>query len=209
MYNTRRILLALILVIICTSMPVFAGTIEIVKANSTKVIMILTYDANGQPLAIGSGFFISNDGQIATNFHVLEGATKAIVKAIESEDKFAVENAIYIDPAYDLAIIKIEKVTEAVILGDDESLPVGERIVAIGNPEGLEGSVSEGIVSGFRSIDKDHRVIQITAPISPGSSGGPVFDSKGQVIGIASASLISGQNLNFAIPVAGVSSPVK
>ena len=85
------------------------------------------------------------------------------------------------------------------IISQDQQ--IGDKVIAIGNPRGLEGSVSEGIISGLRPVD-DFKIYQITAPISPGSSGGPLFDQNGNVIGITTASITDGQNLNFAIPVA-------
>lgn len=182
----------------------WADTKKIVQDNLSKVVMIITFDPNNQPLTIGSGFYISQDGKIATNYHVIEGAASAIVKEVGSDKKLSVDKVIQMSAEHDLAIIKINKTTESVILGRDETLLVGEKVVAIGNPEGLEGTVSEGIVSGFRSVSKDFRVIQITAPISPGSSGGPFFNSKGEAVGIATASIVSGQNLNFAIPISAL-----
>lgn len=200
----KRILFVMLLLLLISACLLWAQTKKIVQDNLSKVVMIITFDSNNQPLTIGSGFYISADGKIATNYHILEGSSSAIVKEIGADKKYEVESVIQLSTDHDIAIIKINRISNSVSLGRDETLLVGEKIVAIGNPEGLEGTVSEGIVSGFREISSDFRIIQITAPISPGSSGGPLFNSKGEVIGIASASIFSGQNLNFAIPISAV-----
>jgi len=179
----------------------------VVEANESihpvlnRVVMIISLDENYQPLGIGSGFIVGNDGEIATNYHVIEGASSAIVKFVNKKKKYDVVSILQRNIKHDLAIIKIDTKISPVTLGDDELTSIGDRIFAIGNPEGLEGTVSEGIISGFRKINESFRLMQITAPISPGSSGGPVVNLKGEVIGVASASIVIGQNLNFAIPV--------
>jgi len=174
---------------------------EIIPTVLEQVVMIISMDENYQPISIGSGFVIGKNGEIATNYHVIEGASSAIVKFVNKEEKYTVDNIIQTSTKYDLAIIKISTKSTPLSLGDDELASVGNRIYAIGNPEGLEGTVSEGIISGFRKVEENFRIMQITAPISPGSSGGPVINQNGQVIGVASASIIIGQNLNFAVPV--------
>lgn len=166
-----------------------------------RVVMIIAMDENYQPLGIGSGFIIGMNGEIATNYHVIEGAASALVKFVNKKDKYNVITILQKNLIYDLAIIQVDAKLSPVTLGDDELTAIGDRILAIGNPEGLEGTVSEGIISGFRKVEDGFRLMQITAPISPGSSGGPVINQSGHVIGIASASIVVGQNLNFAVPV--------
>ena len=186
---------------------VFLFGLQIAQANEIfptvldQVVMIISMDENYQPISIGSGFVIGKNGEIATNYHVIEGASSAIVKFVNKEEKYTVDNIVQTSIKYDLAIIQISTKTLPLSLGDDDLASVGNRIYAIGNPEGLEGTVSEGIISGFRKVDENFRIMQITAPISPGSSGGPIINQNGQVIGIASSSIIIGQNLNFAVPV--------
>lgn len=189
-----------IILCICLLYLKTAQANEVIHTVLKRVVMIIAMDENHQPIAIGSGFVIGENGEIATNYHVIEGASSAIVKFVNKEGKYGVDNIVQTSITYDLAIIQIGASTEPLSLGDDELTTVGNRIYAIGNPEGLEGTVSEGIISGFRKVDESFRLIQITAPISPGSSGGPVVNQNGQVIGIASASIILGQNLNFAVP---------
>jgi len=184
-------------------------TTEIVKEYADSVVTIVALDENDQPIALGSGFFINKDGEIATNHHVLEKGVKAIIKTSQGKEGKILE-IIKDDPNIDILVAKTTlKNVRPIPLGDSDSAVVGEDIIAIGNPEGLERTVSKGIISGMRVIDLPAigsftpiiNIIQITAPISPGSSGGPILDSKGKVIAIATAYLETGQNLNFAVPI--------
>lgn len=162
--------------------------------------MIVTSDASGQPLALGSGFAVG-DGVIATNMHVIEGASAARLKVIGRPQTYTVGGVLGTDNAADLAVLKVAGLEAPPLhLGDSKQAAVGDQVFAVGNPEGLEGTFSAGIISGIRSIGAN-RLLQITAPISPGSSGGPVIDSTGKVLGIAVATFKEGQNLNFAVPV--------
>jgi S1-C subfamily serine protease len=196
----RSFALTILLFCICLFDSKIAQANEVINTVLERVVMIIAMDENSQPIGIGSGFVIGKNGEIATNYHVIEGASSALVKFVNKEEKYTVDNIVQTSTKYDLAIIQISAKPAPLPLGDDELASVGSRIYAIGNPEGLEGTVSEGIISGFRKVDEDFRLMQITAPISPGSSGGPVVNENGQVIGLASASLILGQNLNFAVP---------
>jgi S1-C subfamily serine protease len=173
---------------------------QIAQEFSPSVVTIVALDKNDQPLSVGSGFFIDTEGNIATNHHVLEGSARAIVKAVDGQ-KGEILEIIKDDPSLDLLVATTTlRNTTPLTFGDSDTVTVGEDIVAIGNPAGLEGTVSRGIVSGIRKAE-DMQMIQITAPISPGSSGGPVFNLNGRVIGVATAYLARGQNLNFAMPV--------
>jgi len=175
-------------------------TSQIVKKYSPSVVTIVALDQNDQPLSLGSGFFINAEGDVASNHHVLEGSSKAIIRTMDGRTGEVLE-IINDDPELDLLIAKSSlKSTNPLPLGDSDTITVGEEITAIGNPAGLEGTISNGIISGIRKMGKV-KLIQITAPISPGSSGGPVFNKSGRVIGIATAYLDIGQNLNFAMPI--------
>jgi len=169
---------------------------SLVKQVMPGVVLIQTYDSNGNELGQGSGFIISKDGGIVTCYHVMRGYSTAIVTTSD-EKKFQVRNVTALNKSDDLARISLSADNHSFSnLNVNTTTPeVGQDIITIGGPLGLEKTVSEGIVSAIRN-----NTIQITAPISPGSSGGPVFNMRGEVIGIASSQMKNGQNLNFAIP---------
>jgi serine protease Do len=158
---------------------------------------------------IGTGFFIRADGLIATNGHVIEGATDITVQVGEDERVYR-GTLVGHDDATDLALLKIEgdKPFPVLALGESDRLEVGEWVVAIGNPFGLSRSVTTGIVSfkGRRDVNPSGRpgyydFIQTDAAINPGNSGGPLLDARGAVIGINAAVNPSGQGIGFAIPI--------
>jgi len=156
-------------------------------------------DANGQPLSLGSGFFV-RDGEIASNLHVVEGAARGYAKLVGQKVKHDIKGITAIDSERDLVVLKISASGSPTLsLGNSDTVQVGETVYAVGNPQGLEGTFSEGIVSSIREVGSDS-LLQITAPISPGSSGGPVLNKSGEVIGVSVATFRGGQNLNFAIP---------
>jgi S1-C subfamily serine protease len=156
-------------------------------------------DSNRQPLSLGSGFFVG-DGEIASNFHVIKGAATGYAKLIGDEKKYDIEGITAIDLQRDLVVLKTSSAGSQVLpFGNSDAVEVGETVYVVGNPEGLEGTFSQGIISSIRDIGTD-KILQITAPISPGSSGGPVLNARGEVIGVSFATIKVGQNLNFAIP---------
>jgi hypothetical protein len=173
---------------------------EIVQRAFPSVVMLIMDDKNGNPLTLGSGFFV-RDGVIATNMHVIEGAEGGHAKLINQKTEFGIRGIVGRDAAHDLVLLAVDDTkVPALALGESDKVGVGDGVYAVGNPLGLEGTLSPGIVSGVRKIGPD-TFLQITAPISPGSSGGPVLNSGGLVIGITVATFGGGQNLNFAIPV--------
>ncbi len=174
----------------------------IVKKIEPSTVFILTYDMDGKILSQGSGFFISVDGDIVTNRHVLQGANRAEVKTADGK-AYPLKEILAEDKEGDLIRCSVEIPRNAVRpLSVSVSPPeVGERVIVIGNPLGLERTVADGIVSAVREIPAFGKIIQISAPISPGSSGSPVVNMKGEVIGVATFQIVEGQNLNFAIPV--------
>ena len=148
---------------------------------------------------VGSGFFVQPQ-QIATNLHVVEGSASGYAKLVGQKTKYEIVGVSAIDQKRDLAILNVAaSEAKALSLGDSDTVLVGETVYAVGNPHGLEGTFSQGIVSGIRTVGTD-KLIQLTAPISPGSSGGPVLNDSGNVIGVSVATFRKGQNLNFAIP---------
>jgi hypothetical protein len=167
--------------------------------------MLVMEDSAGQPLSLGSGFFVRKD-IVATNLHVIEGASGGYAKIVGAKPKYDITGYVAIDERRDLILLKIKDANVPVLaLGDSDKVAVGDEIFAVGNPKGLEGTFSRGIVSAIRKVGEDS-LLQITAPISPGSSGGPILNSEGDVIGISVAIFKGGQNLNFAIPASYLSS---
>lgn len=174
---------------------------EVAKKVSPSVVLLVMEDENGQPLAMGSGFVVK-DGVVATNLHVIEGASRGYAKLAERKEKFNIAGTVAVDAARDIALLAVEDIkAPALTIGDSKVLAVGDEVYAVGNPRGLEGTFSAGIISSIRKVGDDS-LLQITAPISPGSSGGPVVNNRGDVIGVAVATFKGGQNLNFAIPSA-------
>ncbi len=190
----------------------FVGTLqaqdflpELVKRIKPSAVAIETFDSKGNTVARGSGFFISAD-RIITNRHVIERATRVEIHLLDGK-KFPVRGVLAVDGEGDLALLQVEVPKAlAIPLPIVRAIPQeGESIVVIGNPFGLEGSVSNGIVSAVREISGYGKIIQITASISPGSSGSPVVNMAGQVIGVATLQAAEGQNLNFAVPAERIS----
>lgn len=172
---------------------------EIAERAFGSTVLLVMEDANGQSLSLGSGFVV-RAGEVVTNLHVVEGAARGYAKLIGQEMKYNIDSVTAVDAERDLVILKVLATGGPVLaIGNSDSVQVGETIYAVGNPHGLEGTFSQGIVSSVRQIGTD-KLLQITAPISPGSSGGPVLNSRGEVIGVSVATFNGGQNLNFAIP---------
>lgn len=168
---------------------------QIAKSQGRSVVFIET-DKGIQ----GSGFIISQDGVIITNHHVLEGAHSARV-TLPDGNVYDGVSLVAVDHEKDLALIKIVASNLPVLnLGDSDKVEVGEHVVAIGNPRGWKSTVSDGLLSAVRDV-KGIELLQTSAPISPGSSGGPLLNMRGEVIGITSSLDMWGQNLNFAIPI--------
>ena len=173
---------------------------ELVKRIKPSAVAIETFDSKDNTIARGSGFFIASD-RVITNRHVIERSSRVEIHLLDGR-KFPVRGVLAVDGEGDLALLQVDLPRGlAVPLPIVRAVPQeGESIVVIGNPYGLEGSVSNGIVSAVREIAGYGKIIQITASISPGSSGSPVVNMAGQVIGIATLQAAEGQNLNFAVP---------
>ena len=174
----------------------------IAKAANGAIVSIVMSDKDGKPIAQGSGFLVSKDGVIVTNYHVIAEGSSAVVRLPDGA-MYIVDGVLASDKARDIAVIKAHGQNFRTLpLGNSDRVQVGEDVVAIGNPLSLESTVSNGIVSGIRAVEEEGgKYLQITAPISPGSSGGPLFNMAGEVIGITSMYLKGGENLNFAIPI--------
>ena len=176
----------------------------VVKRVKPAVVAIATYDASGEALMTGSGFFL-RPGQVVTNLHVVRGAVRAEIKTLDGKGRvFPVNGSLAIDEEGDLALLSVDTPTERSTELASELPDEGEPIFVIGNPLKLEGSVSDGIVSAVREVPNSYRIIQITAPISHGNSGSPVFNMKGQVLGVVTVKVTNGQNINLALAAARV-----
>ena len=157
-------------------------------------------DSTGTTLSFGSGFFVKPN-QIATNFHVIAGARHGTAKLVGKDTRYNIKGIVATDKDNDLAVLKVTAYgVTPLSLGDSDTVNIGAKVYVAGNPKGLEGTFSDGLISRRESYPKKR--LQMTAPISPGSSGGPVLNSKGKVIGISVAvhRALDAQNLNFAIP---------
>jgi tetratricopeptide (TPR) repeat protein len=171
---------------------------KIYEKVDNSVVVILAYDNNGN-IYQGSGVVLNSSGLIATNHHVCKDAVKIEIKHYSRE--IGGIQVVKYDISKDIMILKSPDVSfTPVVQGSSTSLKTGQRVYAVGSPEGYENSISEGIISGFRTDENNVKLIQMTCPITDGSSGGAVLNSKGELIGLS----VSGQhegNLYFAIPV--------
>lgn len=184
-----------------TSRPTGLSPTDIARRVLPAVSFIECDD--GETSSQGSGFFIG-PGLVITNFHVIKGMRRGTLRTVGGRKlTFHISHVLQIDEASDLALLGIYDAFNVPIpslqLNARANLSVGETIYAFGNPEGLTGTMSPGIVSAGLRKTRDQTLLQISAPISSGSSGGPVVNSRGQVVGVALGSLKEGQNLNFAV----------
>jgi S1-C subfamily serine protease len=179
---------------------------EIVARAKRAVIQVCALDAQGNLLGTGTAFFVSSNGKAVTSSHVIRGASR-VVGLSDTGAEYQFERVVSLPAGVDLAILKFSVVDAPYLtLGSSRTTVEGQRILVIGNPIGLHGTVSDGLISAFRA---DHSQIQITAPMWPESSGAPVLDEAGNVTRVAVLQLDSGQNLNFAIPVEQVIAALK
>ena len=171
---------------------------------ASSIVMIAVLDGNGEPTATGSGIMIGKKGFILTNFHVVKRGVIFAVRIEDDEKVYVTSEVIKYNPQLDLAVLRIDRELNPLPVYDGrKKLVRGQRVVAIGSPLGLFNSVSDGIISGFRKI-KDVDMIQFTAPISSGSSGGAVLNMYGEIIGISTAGVDSGQNINLAVDYSNI-----
>lgn len=183
------------------SQPRVDQSIERVAESARKSVVVITHaDRSGRHNGVGAGFVVRPDGLIATNLHVV-GEGRPIEVRLADATRHAVVEVVAHDRDLDLAIVRIDaKQLISLELGDAEALRIGQAVVAIGNPLGLEHSVVTGVVSARRTID-ERDMIQIALPIEPGNSGGPLLDLSGRVVGILTLKSMVTANLGFAIPI--------
>jgi hypothetical protein len=190
------------LILLTAALPLTAwgqlSTREIAQRVSEALVLLQTQDPGGEPLRQASAFLVA-PGIYATNLHAFRKAVRATVQPVGMEKVFPVRTVVGFDVGHDLCLFIVEGSSggRPLSLRTRDGPSVGDELMAGGNPLGLEGTFTKGIVSALR---RDMDLLQIDAAISPGSSGGPVVDMAGRVIGVASTSLVKGQNLNFAVP---------
>ncbi len=184
---------------------------DLARDARTSVVKLRVLDVSGREIGSGTGFFVSADGLLVTNHHVIDAAHQ--VEAVPAEGPaYSVRGVVATDEVNDLAVLSIDAAgAQALPLATDDAPEPGERVVVLGGPLGLAGSLSEGIVAAIRDPSEVERrksgrspLLQITAAISPGSSGSPVMKLDGEVIGVVVSQFGVGQNLNFAVPVDAV-----
>lgn len=173
---------------------------EIAQQTLPSTVLLVMGNGDTEEMKSGSGFFVAED-VVVTNFHVIEKMTEGYAKIYGQEKIYDISGIVGTDEKNDLALLKIKGIKgKPLKLNTDDSAAIGDEVFAVGNPKGLEGTFSQGIVSSIRKTGK-FNLLQITASISSGSSGGAVLNDKGEVIGVAVGAIESGQSLNFAIPV--------
>ena len=170
-----------------------------IAANAQMAVATVRAYKDGEEFSLGSGFFIREDGVLVTNLHVVAGADSVSVE-IDSGEIYDNVFTLSTDDRRDLILLQIPATKLFTLnIADDRGTEVGDSVYVIGNPLGFEGTFSGGMLSAKR-VEDGVSYLQVTAPISQGSSGGPVLNSAGQVIGVTTLTYTEGQNLNMAIP---------
>jgi len=177
-----------------------AHLVQVTRIVQRAVVKITTYDVEMKRVGIGSGFFVDKGGVLITNYHVLDGAYAADVKTYDGRE-YQIQRVLAYNKAADLIKVKVKLPEKSVHqLEVTPDVPeIAERILVVGNPLGLDQTVSEGIVSAVREFPNIGKIFQMSAPASHGSSGSPVINMDGKVIGVVSFIVEPGQNLNFAV----------
>jgi serine protease Do len=171
---------------------------QIIDRSSPAIVRIEAGDDK-----VGTGFVVDRSGLIATNLHVIAGESKILVKLYKDQTEYQATAIEGIDADRDLALLKIQpkQPLPVLALGDSDAVSAGDKVYAIGNPLGVfDYSITDGLISAVRPVSDDFTILQISAAISVGSSGGPLFDQYGQVIGVTTAIITAGQAINLAMP---------
>jgi S1-C subfamily serine protease len=173
---------------------------QLIKKVLPAVVTVVGFNAKGKVIRLGSGFFVDPQGHLITNLHVIKGVARAAVK-LNRGQIYPVTEMVSVDAKADLVklVVPLPGGFPHYLTVSATRPEAGEHIVVLGSPLGLEHTVTEGLISAIRMIRNRGEFLQISAPISPGSSGGPVLNMRGQVIGIATFQ-VRGQNINFAVP---------
>src|ERR1017187_1349636 len=184
--------------------PAKLTTAQIADRATPSVVVVENFNEDGEKAGQGSGYVFSGDGIIITNYHVVRGA-KSLTVRIPGQEPYRIDSVLGYEIDHDVAALQLTGSSLQALLTETVEEPkVGDRVVAIGAPLGLESTVSEGIVSALRNAGTMH-IIQTTASISPGSSGGPLLNEYGKVIGLTTSTVRDGQSLNFVVSAKHVS----
>ncbi len=191
--------------------PNFSDNSRAITKSADSVVILYCLDEDGNPVFSGSGFLAFEPGVIVTNFHVAREG-KAIVAVTEQNQQFRINSVIGYDPINDIALLRSselylcnDKTLRLLKLGHNKQTRKGDTVVAIGSPLTLKNSVSTGVISSIYTLeDQEWDTLQFTAAISQGSSGGALFNDRGQVIGVTSACFVDGQNVNLAVSIEAV-----
>jgi S1-C subfamily serine protease len=196
----QRVIVPLYVCFFCNAAHGYSTHSQISLNYLPSVVTIVALDVHGNPRSAGSGFFINGSGDIVTSHHVLEGCARAAV-ITTGGDRGAILEILKNDPRLDLLVARTSiRNTQPLILADGARLVPGDKVICLGNGMGSRGRIAKGVIYGVREAE-GVQLIQITALVSEGSSGGPVLNAEGEVIGIAMAFLSQGNGLNFAVPV--------
>ena len=184
--------------------------VELAKTLQASVVVLEVDAALGEPRSTGTGFFVTRGGEIVTNYHVIQGA-QSISARTHEDVRIAIDSVLAIDEENDLALLLAEPGDYIPLrLARSSTVETGSRVVVLGNPLGLDFTLSEGIISAVRGAQERRESgpkvphLQISAPISFGSSGSPVMTLSGDVVGVVVSGFVDAQNLNFAIPVSAL-----
>ncbi len=185
------------------------NAVQISEKVAPSVVYITVSDEYGKTLGTASAFFLSEDGVLVTNYHVLEDSSYAVVTTVGGR-VCQVTSVIAYDKEMDIAVVRVSQTDvngdwvgkfTPVHTGDSNLIKAGQTVYALGNPYGLQNTISDGIISNPSQMVEGNLYIQTTAAVSPGSSGGALVNEYGEVIGITSAAIPGGENLGFAIPI--------
>jgi len=206
----RASLLGVFFTATCTVTSADVDLADLFAKTSPSVVTLTTYNGAGERLGQGSGFVVHKSGVIVTCLHVIANAATVEIQSADESTQTATA-IIRSSKDWDVALLKAAKSRQPPLkLGPPESVRVGAAVVAIGSPLGYGNTLSQGIISGLRPHAGQSDMIQVTAPISPGSSGGPILSaSTGEILGMSVASLTAGQNINFAVPARVIADQLK
>jgi serine protease Do len=172
---------------------------EIAARAQASLLVVRAIGARGDTLGEGTGFMVGPEGTFVTNYHIVEPAASVEVERLNGTPTRRVL-LVSADPYRDLAVLRAPDLTAGLLpLGDDGKAVIGDRVYVMGNPMGMSGTFADGLLSAMRPV-QGTQMLQISAPISPGSSGGPVMNDHGEVIGVATMIVVGGQNLSLAMP---------